>query len=115
VQLKDDSGNVIATTVTDSRGRYSFNQQTGVGGTGNYTVSVVAPSGYTQTSANPSTILISRGDVNVTGVNFELATTKQGGTAPGSHAPGHGGSSSVDLSGIDALFQEMGALGGRGR
>jgi hypothetical protein len=115
VQLKDDSGNVIATTVTDARGHYSFNQQTGVAATGNYTVSVVAPSGDTQTSANPSTIQISRGDVNVTGVNFELATAKQGAPGQGNHTPGHGGSPGLDLSGIDALFREMGALGGRGR
>ena len=73
VQLKDSSGNVLATTVTDRRGRYSFNQLSGVSGTGDYTVTLVVPGGYSQTSTNPSAILISRGDTNVGGVNFVLA------------------------------------------
>jgi len=73
VQLKDDNGNVLATTTTDSSGHYSFNQQTGIGGTGNYTIALLLPSGMTQVSANPSTITISRGDVNVSGVSFKVA------------------------------------------
>jgi hypothetical protein len=75
VQLEDGSGNVLATTVTDSKGHYRFDQQTGLSATGNYTVSLVVPSGFTQTSANPSAIPISRGDVNVDGVNFRLGTS----------------------------------------
>jgi hypothetical protein len=108
VQLKDDSGNVLATTVTDGKGHYTFDQQTGVSATGNYTVSLVVPSGFAQTSANPSTILISRGDVNVSGVNFVLAPSRQGTLRLGSPAFSHGGASGTDLtldSGvIDALF-----------
>jgi peroxidase len=73
VELEDTSGNVLATTVTDSSGNYSFNQLSGVGGTGNYLVRLVVPSGFTQTSKNASTILISRGDVSVSGVDFVLA------------------------------------------
>lgn len=87
VQLKDDSRAVLAITVTDSKGHYRFDQQTGLGATGNYTVSVVVPSGYTQKSANPSTILISRGGVTVTGVNFELAPPQQ--NTPPAPCPGH--------------------------
>jgi hypothetical protein len=34
VQLQDASGNVLATTVTDSGGHYRFDQLTGIGGTG---------------------------------------------------------------------------------
>jgi hypothetical protein len=80
VQLKDSSGNVLATTMTDSMGHYSFNQQNGLSGTGEYSVSLVLRSGFTQTSANPPAILISRGGDNVSGVNFNV-------TSPGDSDP----------------------------
>ncbi len=73
VQLQDSDGNVLAATVTTSSGDYRFDQQSGVGGTGDYTVSLVVPPGFTQASKNPSTILISRGDINVRGINFVVA------------------------------------------
>jgi peroxidase len=73
VQLEDNSGDVLATTVTDSSGDYGFNQLNGLSGTGKSTVRIVVPSGHTQTSANPSMILISHGDIDVSGVNFVVA------------------------------------------
>jgi len=83
VQLMDTSGDVLATTVTNNHGQYTFNQlsgpaanpenASGVSGTGYYNVVLVVPSGMTQVSANPSTISISRGDINVSDVNFEVA------------------------------------------
>jgi hypothetical protein len=72
VQLEDDNGNVLATTVTDSQGHYSFDQQNGMSATGNYTVSLVVPPGDKQLSANPATILVSHGNSNVTGVDFTV-------------------------------------------
>jgi hypothetical protein len=75
VQLQDTSGNVLATTVTDGAGDYRFDQLNGVSATGDYIVSLVVPSGFTQTSANPSPILISRGDIDANGVDFTLAPT----------------------------------------
>ena len=94
VQLLNDSGDVVATTVTDSQGRYSFNQLSGpaanptdgsgVSATGTYTVRLVLPSGFTQTSPNPAAIDITRGGVNVSGVNFTVA-------ASGQHSPFPGG------------------------
>jgi hypothetical protein len=75
VQLEDSTGNVLATTVTNSSGDYTFNQLNGIGGTGDYTVRLVVPSGYSQVSRNPSTILISRGDLNVGGVDFVLTSS----------------------------------------
>jgi hypothetical protein len=72
VQLEDSGGDVLATTVTDQSGRYRFNQLDGVGGTGDYTVSLVLPGGYRQISNNPSTITISRGDISVGGIDFVL-------------------------------------------
>jgi hypothetical protein len=100
VQLQDDSGNVLATTVTDGRGHYRFDQFNGIGGTGNYNVRLVVPSGDTQTSANPATILISRGDLNVRDVDFTLATAGQGTSTSGGSASGTG----LSPAKVDALF-----------
>ncbi|OWK47191.1 peroxidase family protein [Fimbriiglobus ruber] len=82
VLLEDTSGDVLATTVTDGAGHYSFNQQSGPAGSldvasgvsaaGDYTVSLVLPTGGKQTSPNPGTITITHGDTNVTGVNFNV-------------------------------------------
>ncbi len=72
VRLEDSDGNVLATTATDSSGRYNFNQLDGLGGTGDYTVALVVPTGYTQSSRNPSTIAISRGGIDLSGVDFVL-------------------------------------------
>jgi hypothetical protein len=73
VKLEDSTGNVLATTVTNSSGNYRFNQLNGVSGTGDYTVSLVVPSGLSQISKNSSTIVISRGGMSVSGVDFVLA------------------------------------------
>jgi hypothetical protein len=75
VLLEDTSGNVLDTTVTDARGRYSFDNFNGVDGTGDYEVRITAPADFTQTSANPTRILIGRGDVNVQGVDFSLRSS----------------------------------------
>jgi hypothetical protein len=113
VQLQDADGNVVGTTMTDARGHYSFNQLTGIGGTGNYTVRLVVPSGFTQTSPNPSSILISRGDVNVSGVNFALTPTRPGKFAPGPSATSLGDSIwagvALDPFGLDALIAGTGS------
>ena len=69
VDLEDANGNILAKTVTNSLGNYSFNQQSGLSSTGVYTVKVVPPAGYT--SANPTTIAISRGDM-ISTANFTL-------------------------------------------
>jgi hypothetical protein len=76
VELEDTTGNVLATTTTDSKGRYSFDQQHGLSGTGEYTVRLVEPSGFTQTSANPPAILISRGGMSISGVDFAVSKAK---------------------------------------
>jgi peroxidase len=82
VELQDTSGDVLATTTTNSRGQYSFNQLSGpaanpvntpgVSGTGTYDIVLVLPSWLDQTNSNPSPVLISRGGINVTGVNFNI-------------------------------------------
>ncbi|HEX5271001.1 MAG TPA: peroxidase family protein, partial [Gemmataceae bacterium] len=94
VKLEDTGGDVLATTVTDSRGNYSFNQLSGpsanpaigsgVSATGYYQIVLVLPSGARLVSPAPGNILISRGGVNVTGVNFQI------GSGGGSHGPAQG-------------------------
>jgi hypothetical protein len=75
VELDDSTGHVLATAVTGSKGEYSFDQQNGVSGTGDYTVRLVVPAGLAQTSVNRSTILISRGGLSVKEADFVLART----------------------------------------
>lgn len=70
VNLLDDNGKAIASTTTDRNGRYSFTQQTGITGTGNFTVALVLPPGAQQTTQDPGTISISRGGINASGVDF---------------------------------------------
>jgi hypothetical protein len=91
VRLEDTSGDILATTVTNRQGRYSFNQlsgpsnnveiASGVSATGYYNVVLVLPNGLRQITPNPGNILISRGGMNVTGVNFGLTFTKFGGSS----------------------------------
>jgi hypothetical protein len=80
VNLNDSSGNVIATTTTDRYGRYSFTDQTGIPGTGNFSVTIVLPAGYDQTTPNPPTISLSRGGLDVDHVDFGIDSSLSGGT-----------------------------------
>jgi peroxidase len=90
VELEDTDGDILATTSTDSHGKYSFNQLSGYSGktevavglavTGKYKIVLVLPSGMTQTSPSPKSIEITRGDTNATGVNFSVAYSKTSGS-----------------------------------
>jgi peroxidase len=103
VRLEDTSGHVLATTLTNARGQYSFNQlsapaanpenASGVSGTGYYQVVLALPPGYVQTTKNPEPILISRGGLNVSGVNFVVDLAYRGWIA-GASAPATSGNSS---------------------
>jgi hypothetical protein len=73
VNLNDDSGKVIATTTTDSFGRFRFTDQTGLPGTGQFTVSLVLPPGLRLATPDPGQVLINRGDIDMT-VNFGIAS-----------------------------------------
>jgi peroxidase len=76
VNLNDDDGNVVASTTTDINGNYSFTNQTGIPGTGNFTVTVSLPPGWAQSAAqiahNPGTIAVSRGGLTFTNENFAV-------------------------------------------
>jgi hypothetical protein len=79
VNLNDAQGNFITSTTTDASGEYDFTDQTGIPGTGNFTLSVVLPTGFTQNSTeiahNPGTIHLSRGGLAFDNQNFALFQT----------------------------------------
>jgi hypothetical protein len=87
VQLEDTTGDVLATTVTNSQGQYTFTQlsgpaanadnASGVSGTGSYDVVLIVPSSLQQVSPSPNSILISVGGDSVNLVNFTLANQYQ--------------------------------------
>jgi hypothetical protein len=102
VQLEDANNNVLATTVTDSHGNYTFTDQTGINGTGNYNVAIVLPSGFVQITPNPSTILLSRGGLDVTDVNFGIdAAGKSGGRPVEQSGAGIGATAAAVLASGD--------------
>ncbi len=110
VQLQDAGGHVLATTATNDQGRYSFNQLTGIAGTGDYLVRILAPSGTTQSSPNPSTISVSRGDVNASGVNFTVAPARRAGPTL-ARETSFDGPTDTGLPAADLLFAQMGRMG----
>jgi peroxidase len=97
VNLNDAAGNFIASAVTDVNGEYDFTDNTGIPGTGNFTLSVVLPPGYAQNDAqadhNPGVIHMSRGDLAFDGRTFALLFT--GRTAPGGAGGGGAGAGSI--------------------
>jgi hypothetical protein len=74
-------------------------------------VRIVAPSGFVQTSANPPAISISRGDVNVSNVNFTLARTPQAPSAIPSGPRASDASTHWDFTDADLVFTLMGKAG----
>jgi hypothetical protein len=72
VSLLDDSGNVVATTTTDSQGHYVFTEQTGIPGTGKFTVIITLPTGLHQTTMTLGTINLSRGGLDVDREDFGI-------------------------------------------
>jgi peroxidase len=83
LKLEDASGDVLATTVTDRNGHYTFTQlsgpaanrdnASGLSAAGTYQVVLVLPTGMKLASPAPQPITISAGDTNVTGADFTLA------------------------------------------
>jgi peroxidase len=69
VELLNDEGEIIATTMTDRSGRYRFDQ---FGETGDFQVRVVLPSTLTATTANPREFLVSTGDEVARGVDLGI-------------------------------------------
>jgi hypothetical protein len=74
VNLLSADGTVIATTTTDSNGHYSFTDQTGIPGTGNFTVTVDVPDGNHLTTQPIGTLHLSRGDLDFDNIDFGIAS-----------------------------------------
>lgn len=77
VELLDEEGEVIASTVTDRRGRYWFDE---FRETGDYEVRVVVPNRYRATTDTTEEVLISRGDLTVSGVDFGMRVARTSGS-----------------------------------
>ncbi len=91
VNLNDASGAVVASTTTDSHGNYSFTDQTGIPGTGKFTVSVVVPAGFKNVTATSIPVALSRGGLDFDNVNFgidETSTATPAAAAPSATAAG---------------------------
>jgi peroxidase len=70
VELLDEAGEVVATTITDSRGRYRFTQ---FDETGNYSIRVSADSGYTSDSGEELEFLVSNGATRLRGLDLRVS------------------------------------------
>jgi hypothetical protein len=105
----DDSGAVVASAVTDDMGKYIFTPQTGIPGTGNFTLSVNLPDGFTQNEIeiahNPGTIPLSRGGLHFDGQNFALFPSGSvDGSGPAATGIFHAsGSNPADVSPADQM------------
>jgi hypothetical protein len=100
VQLEDTSGDILASTVTNLNGGYSFNQLSvpsnslenapGLSATGFYNVVLVLPSGLVQLSG-PGTFEVTRGGLAFTGLNFTIGNMTAAPPGPGFVTPLPGG------------------------
>jgi peroxidase len=82
VQLINPDGEVVSTVMTDSSGRYWFNQ---FRETGDYQVNVVVPAGLQVTPSNPQNVLISRGDTTISGLDFGIRLADRTAAGSASH------------------------------
>lgn len=92
VELLDDEGEVVATTLTNTRGRYSF---TTFHESGDYQVRVVVPNNFRATTRTVRDTLISRGDQTIAGVDFGLRTLRRNGSVA---------ATSPQLAAVDTAF-----------
>jgi peroxidase len=72
VELLDGGGEIIATTTTDSRGRYRFTQ---FDETGNYSIQISQDSGYTSDSDEPLEFLVTNGATRLRGLDLRVSLT----------------------------------------
>src|SRR5262249_23053254 len=80
VSLTDVAGNVLATTVTDSQGRYSFSNQSGpaavpgqpAGGSSTGSFKGAGSLPPAQVKSSPGTIVITNGDDDFEDANFRI-------------------------------------------
>ena len=92
LDLEDTAGDLLAKTLTNGQGNYTFNQLStgntdasitpGVSATGLYKVVLARTSSLRQTSVDPRSVLVSAGDTNLGGLNFTVASTTTRPPAP---------------------------------
>jgi hypothetical protein len=101
VQLKDDSG-VLATTQTNSNGFYLFNNFNGMG-TGSYTVSLLLPSGFVNTTAKDVAVSISRGAINA---DVDFGVDRRMGTFTATITPSGSSDSAAEATAASILVSQ---------
>lgn len=69
IQLLDDQGELVATTTTNARGRYRFDD---INSTGRYQLRIGGDAADRTTTSDTIDVLISRGDQDLRGLNFGL-------------------------------------------
>lgn len=74
IQLLNDQGELIATTTTDSRGRYRFDD---IDSTGRYQIRISESSAGRVTTSDTIDVLISRGNEDLRGLNFGLQNLRR--------------------------------------
>lgn len=93
VQLLNDDGDVVATTVTDRNGRYVFTEQSkgaasdtltpGLSSSGSYSTVMILPPNTVAQGAATRAFAIQSGDANVQGLDFAFASKPGPGGGPG--------------------------------
>jgi hypothetical protein len=105
VDLEDSSGNVLATTRTDSNGHYAFSNLNGIT-TGQFQVTAVGlPNGWTMTTPSTVGLTFTRGDQSFTAIFGEVKHIRSGSATASAPAAGLTGS-----SGTGGLLVSTGAL-----
>jgi peroxidase len=76
INLLDANHMVIMTTTTDANGHYSFTDQTGIPGTGDFFVQIVVPDGFDLTTTRSEIpIHMGRGGLDIDNIDFGIAMT----------------------------------------
>lgn len=103
VQLLNDEGTILASTRTGRDGRYKF---TSFNETGDYTVRVI-PTGRLTTTLTDRAVLISRGGLTISNVNFGLRSLGRSNLAVDGVAGTSSASSTTTASALDAAITSM--------
>ena len=106
VELLDYDGNVIATTVTNSRGRYSFDDFTG---TGTYQLRITLPNRFEATTPTTVDIAITRGDESLR-VDFGVEKERETRRRPHRRSRDDGPGRRSDSRRRDSVFESPGLV-----
>jgi peroxidase len=102
LNLLDDTGDVVATTVTGPGGRFRFD---GFGEAGDYQVQIVLPTGAKLTTGGLLDFHIKTGDQTIKGLNFGLASLIKSSPSGGSSHVNADWANGVDSYFASSIFQ----------